>query len=835
MAQCTRELYGGNRDDVGYGALVGQLGAAAPNGAGVPVLMAEFGIDGGYVPLYTLPQFPNKTIAVRTPLGSNSVHATEVAENFFGVATSIAPGINQIEIYETNDFLTNGYMHWATSALVPNISPQASRVANHSWIASAANNNQSIDHLGRLDWLVHQDDFVQVVGVNNGPNGSSPIYSNSLNSIAVGLTNGNHPTGTLPVGGAYTAGRSKPDLVVPTYATSFAAPVVSASHCSADPGSAQQSVIFQRLVHAGTNPEPTDLPCGDVGGHQSVAAGGRVAHGIQRRRQHACSTIAAMHRCKRPTASTRGSAQGSSMFTTATASWPGANSNSLQDGGPQLVGPVGFDYDPSFGGAGGSNNTAEYDFIAGWTGQTLSASLVWNAKVDIDQLRTSQNKYNAVTLHNFDLSLVDITNPASPIWIASSVGTIQNTENILATLVGGHRYRMMVTTAGGAGNWDYGLAWTTVGTIAWGGGAGGVWKHSDANSTNWSRGYSAVGFVNGEHVVFNDAGSDSTVEINGNVAPASILVDNSIQNYYVQGGSMTGPTGLIKRGLGILGLNNNNTYTGPTIVENGWLRLDRSNALNPQGHLHVKGPGAVNLNGFDQSLKSIAGDGRIHVEYGGTLTVGTGNGNSEYSGIFTGGGNLVKAGAGYLVLRGTNSFDGDITVQGGYLTVAQNGVLGVTTGRTIVQDGGSLLLTGPVHYTAGELIELNGQGAPPGYGALENIDGNNLLAAHITLGSNSKISVSGGTLALTGSIDVPAAKQLTRNGMGDLTITGSLRMHDNSGMAFWNGTTVFAPVAASTVSLGHVLPNLQIGGGAIVRVQAGARTRLLTQAIQRAV
>ncbi len=230
MAQCTRELYAAvNRSDVGYAALVGQLGAAAPNGAGVPVLMAEFGIDGGYQALVSLPQFANKSIAVRTPLGGNSGHATEVAESFFGMATSIAPGINQIELYESNDFLTNGYMHWATSALVPNVSPQASRVANHSWIASGSNNNMTIDHLGRLDWLVHQDDFVQVVGVNNGPNGNSPIYSNSLNSIAVGLTNGNHPMGTLQVGGAYTAGRSKPDLVVPAYATSFAAPVVSAA------------------------------------------------------------------------------------------------------------------------------------------------------------------------------------------------------------------------------------------------------------------------------------------------------------------------------------------------------------------------------------------------------------------------------------------------------------------------------------------------------------------------------------------------------------------------------------------------------------------------------
>ncbi len=95
------------------------------------------------------------------------------------------------------------------------------------------------------------------------------------------------------------------------------------------------------------------------------------------------------------------------------------------------------------------------------------------------------------------------------------------------------------------------------------------------------------------------------------------------------------------------------------------------------------------------------------------------------------------------------------------------------------------------------------------------------MAAHITLGSNSKISVTEGTLALTGSLEVPAALQLTKNGPGELTITGGLRLHDNSGVAVWHGTTIFAPLATSTVNLGTILPSLQIGGLGVVRVQAG--------------
>jgi hypothetical protein len=82
----------------------------------------------------------------------------------------------------------------------------------------------------------------------------------------------------------------------------------------------------------------------------------------------------------------------------------GVERNSQQDGGAQYVSDAGFDYDPSFGGASGSNSSAYYDFPAGWTGQTLAASLVWNAEVDMEALRPfsppHDHKPQAVTLHD---------------------------------------------------------------------------------------------------------------------------------------------------------------------------------------------------------------------------------------------------------------------------------------------------------------------------------------------------------------------------------------------------------------------------------------------------
>jgi autotransporter-associated beta strand protein len=822
---CTYELYAGDRNDVGYRALINQFGAAAPTGAGVPVLMSEFGIDGGYPAMVTLPQFANKSISVRTPLGGNSLHATDVASNFFGLTASLAPGVSQIEICETNDFLTNGFMHWATSALTPNVSLQASRVANHSWIASAANGNMTIDHLGRLDWLVHQDDFVQVVGVNNGSNGSSPIYSNSLNSIAVGLTNGYHPTGTLQVGGVYTAGRSKPDLVVPAFFTSYAAPIVSGASAMliqtghGNPSLSNGSYTLarlptQRIYHAETS---------EVIKAALLAGADRLVFNSDR------TTILDYRDPSYQTANGMDTRFGAGQLNVYNSYGiiAGGEQNALQEGGPASVGPAGFDYDSKFGGAAGSNNTATYDFTSGWTGQTLAASLVWNAKVDIDQLRTSAyNKASAVTLHDLNLTLLDITTPNNPQLVASSSGSLQNTENIQAILQEGRRYRMQVTTAGAPFEWDYGLAWTTMGTLGWSGANGGVWKDKDANQRNWLRGSSLGGFVSGEHVVFSDSGIDKTVDIVGDVAPASVVVDNTVQHTYLfGGGSIVGATGLIKRGGGLLNLANTNAYTGQTVIENGGIALHRSNALTTQSDLTIEPAGTLHLNGFNQTVKSISGQGAVSLA-GGTLTIGSNNGGGEFSGSFVGSGQIVKMGLGWQEQSGGHAFDGRFVVQDGHLVVTADHALGSTVGETVVENGGSLLIKGSFYDTSGERIVLNGNGSAPGYGSLENSDGNNALAAHLTLGSNSLIGVTGGNLSLTGKLSVPTQLRLAKHGGGTLTVHGAMDYGDSSVISVWAGTLSLWPAATAHISVSPVSPILQIAFDGQVRVNASNRNPL---------
>jgi len=165
----------------------------------------------------------------RTGGGAVSAHATTVGRFFYG-DLSIAPAIPQVNAYRVNDpgspgdWLGAGYLRTGTS-LPPLV--ESARVQNHSYIGTdPPSDPTAIEIIRRLDFAVARDNFVAVVGVNNGAGSIPVIQASSYNSIAVGLSNGNSSSGPTIADGV---GRSKPDLVAPLDVTSTATPVVAAS------------------------------------------------------------------------------------------------------------------------------------------------------------------------------------------------------------------------------------------------------------------------------------------------------------------------------------------------------------------------------------------------------------------------------------------------------------------------------------------------------------------------------------------------------------------------------------------------------------------------------
>ena len=189
-------------------------------------------------------------------------------------------------------------------------------------------------------------------------------------------------------------------------------------------------------------------------------------------------------------------------------------------------------------------------------------------------------------------------------------------------------------------------------------------------------------------------------------------------------------------------------YGSGTVTQNDGL-VTANGTLN-LGHEYGSGHGTYNLNGGTLGiggLTAVAGHYTFNFNGGvlraddsftttanatlsGTDTINT-NGNSvTWSGVLSGGGELVKTGTGTLTLSGTNTYAGGTDVQAGTLEGTPSSIKGdlnVASGATVLFDG-----TGTTTYSSA--ITGGGTLAVPGAGPTY---ANTLLAAGLISPSTS--------------------------------------------------------------------------------------------------
>ncbi|NBP39561.1 MAG: hypothetical protein EBV34_14185, partial [Betaproteobacteria bacterium] len=261
---------------------------------------------------------------------------------------------------------------------------------------------------------------------------------------------------------------------------------------------------------------------------------------------------------------------------------------------------------------------------------------------------------------------------------------------------------------------------------------------------------------------------------NGYTSPPTVVLK--------QGGSLTAATlgtvaladnvsgGITKQGSGVLTLSAGNTYTGTTLVSQGTLRAGvASNAFGITSAMVLSNAAGVlvELNGFDQTIGSLAGGGGTGgtVSLGNrTLTMGSDNTSTTFGGTINGtGGQIVKIGTGTQTLTRGSSYTGATTVTAGTLQVVANNALGTTDGGTVVGASGRIDIRN-VNYAAAEALTLNG-------GTVANSFGTTFFAGAVTLGANSTADVTGDSLFLTGNIG--GGFDLNKTGSGTLIFTGT--------------------------------------------------------------
>ncbi|MBL6618500.1 MAG: autotransporter domain-containing protein [Reyranella sp.] len=342
-----------------------------------------------------------------------------------------------------------------------------------------------------------------------------------------------------------------------------------------------------------------------------------------------------------------------------------------------------------------------------------------------------------------------------------SIGSIEGAANIT---LGGSQ-----VTVGGLN-----LSTTLSGTISGGGGTMLVKAGTGTLTLTGANTYAGGTTINGGLINFaaaNNFGTGAitlnggglqwatgnTTDISSRLAPlgaAGGVFDTNGNNVTLATG-ITGSGGLTKQGAGTLTLGGVSSYSGPTAVTMGTLQAGAANVLAPNSAYTVSGGVTLSLNGFNQTIGSLAGSGNVTLGSA-TLTTGNDNTSTTFSGVTSGTGGLTKIGTGTLTLGGNNTFSGGTILNAGGLVVAGSLASGVTN------NGGALQVSGSV---TGNVVQNSGSTSLTG-----NLSGG--------------FSLNGGTASLNGTVSgavIASGGTLGGNGtVGSLTVAGATLAPGNS-------------------------------------------------------
>ncbi|MEO5916221.1 MAG: autotransporter-associated beta strand repeat-containing protein [Luteolibacter sp.] len=290
-------------------------------------------------------------------------------------------------------------------------------------------------------------------------------------------------------------------------------------------------------------------------------------------------------------------------------------------------------------------------------------------------------------------------------------------------------------------------------------------------SSNWklNTGGTATNYIEGDGVLFSDSATGTrTINISAsNVLPASTIFDTAANNYKLTSGGGFGIAGtgpLSKNGSGTVVITTANTYTGPTTINEGTLKL-----------------GDGTTDGSIAGTSAIINNGTLVYD---NLT------DKSAAVVISGTGGIIKSGPGGLALSGANTYEGETILNGGALTLGSTTALGFTSLLTI--NGGSL------DSSAANLVITSNPSQIWNTDILfAGTNSLNLGSGFVTLGGNRQVNVVANTLTVGGAIDGPGF-HLTKLGAGTLAL-GNSNTYDG-------GTTLAAGIVrlGSPDSLGSV-------------------------------
>ena len=238
----------------------------------------------------------------------------------------------------------------------------------------------------------------------------------------------------------------------------------------------------------------------------------------------------------------------------------------------------------------------------------------------------------------------------------------------------------------------------------------------------------------------------------GQIVGTTGVLDGGI-GYTVESGIVSAILGgsgqLTKSTTGTLTLSGANTYTGRTLIQDGTVSLGAAERISNASALNVTAPAQLRLNGFNETVASLAGAGTVNLGAG-VLGI-AGSATTTFNGLLTGTtGGLSTSGTGTLTLGGT----------------ATNVYAGATT-----VSGGTLALSGSNRLPDASALVVNGVGTFDLAGNSETV-ASLAGSGNVALGTGKLTLRQSSTTTFSGAIS--GAGELVKDGAGALTLNGAL-------------------------------------------------------------
>ncbi|RDS78904.1 hypothetical protein DWU98_20505 [Dyella monticola] len=236
-------------------------------------------------------------------------------------------------------------------------------------------------------------------------------------------------------------------------------------------------------------------------------------------------------------------------------------------------------------------------------------------------------------------------------------------------------------------------------------------------------------------------------------------------------GAISGSGSVQQLSSGNLTLSGVNTYTGGTSIEQGTLALNNASAIGSGTLAMAAGTTLHATGGFTlANAITLSGDPDVDVDAGLTTTL---------AGVISNGtqaGDLVKTGAGTLVLSGADTYTGSTDVAAGALEVTGSLVSHVTVGS-----GAALIGTGSI----GGLNVVSGGVVSPG------------VAGIGTLQVNGNVSLAAGSIYQLDASDTGSSDLIRASGTA--TLGGGSVVSTEAG-SNWNPSTRYTILTAASIS-----------------------------------